>query len=227
MSARLFLVLVIISQFGLYPKQKYQTSFAAGQWDPQKWLLVKSPRFDYIGTWLQKDTYIENKVPKVKSPKLLQSHTYGPRTYTSMVYKKRFQLNCRISTTLSFAYRMAPLIVIAPVLGQDDKKRPEYREHYEVVLYDKGLVVWQHFYDSKTQKPHWRRLAYNRYKYQPRRKYKLQLTLKQKGLKKEIHIQTEKQKFGILHNKLPKNFFVGITACEGVNRFYSFSAREL
>ena len=121
----------------------FHCSFARGAWDPNRWMLVKSPRWSHFGGWVQKDDCIENETPADAAAKDLLGKR-APETYTSMVLKRTFSGNVVVRSTMEFTDRMAPLIVLAPTLGKAAKGRPEYREHYEVVLYDGGINVWHH-----------------------------------------------------------------------------------
>ena len=201
------------------PSLPFSCSFAKGGWDAKEWILVKSPRWDHFGQWLQKEDHIQNETPDVKEEDKLGKS--APDTYTSMVYGKKFSGNVVITTTGMFTFQMAPLVVIAPELGQDDKGRPEYREHFEIVFYDKGVNVWHHSY--KDKKPSWVKAAYCAMDLKPNQKYTM--SVKKKG--KELSVTIDGKTFGYRDESLPEEFHVGVTGCEGDNRFYDFKIEKL
>jgi len=42
--------------------------FTPDGWKPEEWFLIKSPRFDHFGKWVQQDDCIRNEVPAGVSP---------------------------------------------------------------------------------------------------------------------------------------------------------------
>ena len=190
--------------------------FARGGWKPEEWILVKSPRMEHFGKWVQKEDCIQNEVPAGVSPADLQGKR-AHDTYTSMVYAKPFAGDLRIAVTLAFSYRMAPLIVLAPALGKDGAGRPEYREHFEICVYNEGVNVWHHsFADNK---PSYKKSAYANFPLQPDTRYTLVVEIKGKRLSAMIDGHT----FGYIDESLPDELYVGVTGCEGLNSFYDMA----
>jgi hypothetical protein len=62
-----------------------------------------------------------------------------------MVYTQRVQGNFTVTASMSFAYQMAPLIVLAPELSENAQGQKEYAEHFEIIIFNEGVNVWQHF----------------------------------------------------------------------------------
>ena len=138
-----------------------------------------------------------------------------------MVLNKTFGGDVTITSTMDFAYRMAPLIVLAPELGRDAKGRAEYREHYEIVLFDKGVNVWHHSYADG--KPSWVKAAKAEFPLKPNIKYRLQVKISQADKGKLVSVSVAGQHFQYVDDSLSDRFHVGITGCEGTNRFYDFT----
>ena len=197
----------------------YQCSFAPGKWQASEWQIVKSPRWFHIGSWEQQNDHISNKVPKGATEKEMLGKLAG-KTYTSMLLKQKFSGNITISAMMSFDHRMAPLLVITPDYGKDLKGNPEHREHFEIVLYDKGLNVWHHYYSNG--KPHWRKAAFLQAEFKPKQKYTLTVKLNFTKRGPMMTISCGGKTFGYLDDTLPKIFYIGLTGCEGINRFYDF-----
>jgi hypothetical protein len=214
----IFLLLGVIVAPSAPPVALYSCAFTRSGWNSNDWVLVKSPRWEHFGQWLQKDDCIENKTPDMKEEDLLGKG--ASETYTSMVCGKSVQGDATITATMSFSHRMAPLIVIAPSLGQDDKGRKEYREHFEVVIFDQGVNVWHHFY--KDKKPSWVKAAYCNMNLEKNKKYVL--CVKKTG--KQLSVTVDGRSFGYRDESLAEEYFIGITGCEGINRFFDFKIEK-
>lgn len=190
--------------------------FTPTGWNPADFILVKSPRWDYLGQWVQKADHLENAVPAGATREELEGKR-APETYTSMVQRQPVTGNVRLATTLAFTWRMAPLMVLAPELGRDAAGRPEYREHFEVCVFNEGVNVWHHTYADG--RPSWHLAAYGRFPLQADTRYRLEV--ERKG--QRLTIRIDGHEFGYQEDSLPPSLYVGLTGCEGLNRFYDFS----
>lgn len=208
--------LILVCGAGLVSAaQVYSCKFVRDGWQTNNWIIVKSPRWEFIGAWLQKDNCIQNKTPENASKDDLAGKL-APEIYTSMVYGKIMTNNVVVHTTLEFDDRDAPLVVIAPDLGQSKTGCAEYREHYEIVFYHKGVNIWHHIY--KDGKPSWEKVAYWNFPLKAQTQYKVEV----RKDKKMLRVSVDGHEFGYLDESLPDTFYVGVTACEGINRFYDF-----
>ena len=206
---------------------EFSTSFARGKWSENDFVMVKGPRWESFGTWRQMDDHIVQEVPDKYSEVELHKGMHH-LSYVSMCFAKKIRMAKKVicSSTMSFDYRMAPLIVIAPVLGRDEKLGvPEFREHWEIVLYDKGINVWHHRYING--KPAWYKLAYMFTPYLPKTIYDLQVSLKHTAKGAQMVIKCEGKEFGVAMpvEFTAKEYHVGIIGCEGINRFYDFNVK--
>lgn len=192
--------------------------FRRGAWNPKHFITVKSPRWAHRGRWVQEADHIRNAVPKDATPKELLGKRAG-ETYTSMVYREPVKGPFTARITTSFADRMAPLIVLASRLGKSADGGPEYRQHVEIVLYDQGVNVWRHFY--KNGRPSWKKLAWMRLDLKPNVKHVL--SVRRKGAL--LTVRANDREFGVRVEDLPESLYVGLTGCEGVNRFHDFSLK--
>jgi hypothetical protein len=202
-----------------------KVDFSRGKWDPAQWIIVKSPRFDYCHGFTQREGWIENVCPDVSAEEIFKK--YNSSVYSGMVYKEKFSIGSRVSSKMGFDYRMAPLIVIAPELGKSKDGKEEFREHWEIVLYDRGLNVWHH-YMTEDGKPAWFKAA--------------SLLLREEdiyrpGLRHDLVVKIEKTRKGhkqmtvtcgdyvlqYVDENLPDEFYAGILGCEGRNMFYDFA----
>jgi hypothetical protein len=202
--------------------------FSRGKWDESHWIVVKSPRFDYCHGFTQRDGWIENICPDLKPKEIYEK--YHSAVYSGMVYKDKFKLGSTISSKMGFDHRMAPLIVIAPELGKSKDGKPEFREHWEVVLYDLGINVWHH-YMTADGKPAWHKAASlllkpdNTYKPNLRHDLQVKISKSRKG-HKEMFVTCGDYVLQYVDESLPDEFYAGILGCEGRNMFYDFNVKS-
>lgn len=171
---------------------------------------------EHMGKWVQKEDHIENDVPAGVSPEDLEGRR-ADDTYTSMVYARPFTGDLRVEVNMEFTYRMAPIIVLAPELGRDAAGRPEYREHFEVCVYNEGVNVWHHSFEDG--KPSYNRDAYANFPLKPNARYALEVEIKGKLMSVKI----DGHEFGYVDESLPTRRYIGITGCEGRNCFYDIA----
>lgn len=183
------------------------------------WRLVRSPRWTYEGHWLQKENRIQNVVPEGCDSKELQGKR-ASETYTSMVLARQVNGSATISATMSFEYKMAPLIVIAGPLKENGEAYPEYQEHWEIVLWNEGMNVWHH--EMRDGKPYWRKAAYVRAAFEAGKQYEMTAKVSFTWKGPMLDVKCGDCAFGCMLPTLPSSYYAGITACEGINGFYNF-----
>lgn len=214
----LFLLLFSIVSVQIYATELIY-NFSRGQWDQNDWFVVKSARWEHVGSWLQNDDHIRNHTPDIRDENAIKkSH----RSYAAMLLKQKINIkkDCTISSEMSFDHRMAPIIVIAAEPGRSPGGIPEFREHWEVVLYDLGINVWHHTY--KEGKPSHVRAAFLYTPFLKKVRYLLQLKVVNTRKGRMLEIECEGKKFGCFLPGFPCEFYTGIIGCEGINRFYNF-----
>ena len=135
--------------------------------------------------------------------------TYGFE-YVSMITRKKFSCGTKVQTECSFEKIGAPLIVFTNEINDC-----VYGVHFEVVAWENGCNVWW-ILPSFEKEP---RLI-GQLSFPIIEKSKIELGVE--FFKKEIEISINGRKFNVLHPDFPEEFYVGITACEGLNYFYSF-----
>lgn len=204
----------------LLPAEDIAVSFAKGKWDRSQWLTVKSPRFSYVLEMLQNEDHIINPTPNEPDEVILKK--YGSSVYAAIMLNRRFEGNLTFSSKMSFDHRMAPLLVIAPELGKSaDGKYPEFREHYEIVLYDQGINIWHHLY--KDGKPSWYKAAYLKTDFKPRKIYDLKIRILYTPKGCQLIAMCGGHELGYTELAMKKvPYYIGLIACEGRNRFYDF-----
>ena len=225
----------------------FNCKFAEGGWNSADWKLVKSPRFPQRGGWVQEADHIRNRVPEGYAPKdieakdadaklaarkLLQGKL-NPETYCAMVMKDPVTGHLEFSATMAFDYLMAPELVIANDIGAAEDGYPEFREHWEIVLFNEGVNVWHH--EIKDGKPFWRKASFIRVPFEANKPYKVTGTIRFTAKCPDLTIvcsdpakpDVPLAKFGCMLPTLSKTFSAGVIACEGINMFYDFSAKSI
>jgi hypothetical protein len=197
----------------------YACTFAARNWDRADWLQVKYPQGEHFGGWVQQEGCIANAVPSNATAEELQGK-YAEETCSCMVYKNRITGDFTVTSTMAFAYKMAPLILLTPALSENAKDQKQCSERFEIVLFNEGVNVWRHF--VKDGKLAYRKAAFASLRLEKDTKYRLEVRKTGKALTVSVAGHT----FGYIDDALPESFFVGITGCEGLNRFYDFSVRR-
>ena len=206
----------------------YASGFGINEWSEEDWISVKSPRWDYIGSWLQREDHIKNLTPPGHDPDRLIG---SPHAYTSMVLKETFSLDEALEVTcrMEFEYDQGPQIVLAWVLGEDENGYPEYREHLEIVLWSRGINIWHHTYrDGEVS---WVRKAYGRFPLKRRTQYDLKVRVEEPRRRagspepegKVIAVSVDGENLFAYHEPaLPPQIHAGIIGYASINRFYNF-----
>jgi hypothetical protein len=139
---------------------------------------------------------------------------------TYMVCKEKITGNVTITSTMAFTCKMAPLIVLAPNFRENAKGQKEYAEHFEVVIFNEGVNIWRYFVTGG--KLAFRKAAFANFPLQKDTKYLLEV----KKVDKTLTVSVAGHTLGYFEDALPASFYVGITGCEGLNRFYDFTVRR-
>lgn len=203
--------------------QGVAVDFARGKWDRSEWMLFKSPRFGFVKDFVQEADHLVNPSDPAWSDEDLYAN-HVTEVYASMVHGRKLSGMAEVSSTMSFDHLMAPLIVITRDLPKNEAGQYEFREHYEVVLYNEGVNVWHHTYEDGKAK--WHLAAFARAPFKPKTKYGLKVSMFTPEGRDQVRMTVEcgGVKFGFEDVDLPSEFYAGITGCEGRNRFYDFKA---
>ncbi|MBR7103502.1 MAG: hypothetical protein IKC65_01010 [Lentisphaeria bacterium] len=194
----------------------YQCRFTPEGWCQDDWLLVRSPRWEARSSWCQEEDHIINVFPDDLDPAETQmGRDRTGETYLSMLYKKPVKGSCRVETTCAFLERMAPLIVFSRELA------PVHKEHLEVVLFDRGINLWHHFFNDGI--PSWKLIGFWNMALEAGKPHRLVAEMRHTSKGKFLCMGVDQPTFGTrLAEDWPDECFAGITACEGHNRFYDF-----
>lgn len=197
----------------------FECDFKPGKWNKNDFICVKSSRWPNINGFRQEKDHIVNNCPKDATKEDMLSKRCG-ETYAAMVYKVPLKGSHEIKAEMSFDYRMAPSIAIAGKLGADKNGYPEFRTHYEIVLYDQGVNVWRHTF--KNGKQVWKKMAAFKASFQPNRKYEMEVKVDFTLVGPRMSVIVGKHQVTFRDDMIPKEYYAGIIASEGINRFYEF-----
>ncbi len=139
--------------------------------------------------------------------------------YVSVVYKQKQHSGVKITAVCSFEHFGAPLITLANSLEKDEQGNTLYGEHYEVVLYEKGCNIWhivrapegyhKKYVNTKTD--------FMEFDIADGEQINVAVVVDGSKLHIEMNGKAMETEVPLLNNE----FFVGVTACEGINHFYS------
>ena len=164
-----------------------------------------SYRFEETPLFSQKENCIENS----KNPEA----TYGYDNI-SLLTKKSFHTPVTIRTRCAFEDLGAPLIVIADKLETDERGIQRYGNYLEVVLWKNGINVWRMFCENKTVT--WKQLMGVDFSVSENDVHTLCVSIDANTL----HIQADDRKMQLYIEDIYPSYYLGINACEGINRFY-------
>lgn len=218
-SALSFLFLMSVFAPFAVADDVFECEFKPGKWNKNDFISVKSSRWPNINGFNQELDHIVNSCPKDATKEDMLSKRCG-ETYAAMIYKVPLKGNHEVKAEMSFDYRMAPSIVIADKPGKDKNGYPEFRTHYEIVLYDQGVNVWRHTF--KNGKQVWKKMAAFKATFQPNRKYEMEVDVDFTLVGPRMSVSVGKHKVTFRDDMIPKEYYAGIIASEGVNRFYEF-----
>ena len=130
-----------------------------------------------------------------------------------------------MQTECSFEKFGAPLIVFSDDIQVNEKGEWIYGKHFEVVAYEEGINIWKIVpFPENVDRPIKPTLLASK-------KFAIadnsRITIKVQVVGGFIKTWVNGEFLEIEENDLPKDeLWVGITACEGINRFYSFGIED-
>ena len=180
-------------------------SFASGEWKKEWFRYVYSPKFDSTPSFAQERECIVNAGN-------LKENNFD---YVSILTEDKFSTGVTIEATCSFENYGAPLIVISDDIYKGQNNEWYYGKHFEIVLYQGGINVWELDLNQGIMKTE--NLMRFRFPVTAGSLHTMQV----KVLDSALDISMEEKSIRIKVDGLPKEFRVGLTACEGINRFYT------
>ena len=180
--------------------------FRRGMWREDDFNYVYSPRFKEYKSFTQEDEYIRN----AESPLI-------DYEYVSIIEKKKRTSGVTVKTRTCFSKYGAPIIVIAdePTLVDGHLN---YNLHFELVGWEEGTNVWRlEPNPGCEERPmNFTKVGCSKHPIGPYEEF--EMTLKVIG--KTIICKVGGVETVVEDENIPDEFYVGITACEGINKFW-------
>lgn len=183
-----------------------EMQFIPGGWSAEEFLYAASFKTPYRRPFVQAEDCIMNDESE--------------QDYISMVTKEKLGAGSVIETECSFEGSGAPLIVLCDEMKTLEDGSVQYGTHMEVVLYKNGCNIWHIVVHDGAQKA--TGLVKCRYPVAPGEKHRLRVEFGEKLMK----IHCAGTEIDMVCPNLPETFHAGVTACEGICRFYSLKIQK-
>ena len=160
--------------------------------------------------------FIVNKAMPVEDE---SKRTYNDYEHISILTKKKYGVGVTVTLECDFEVFGAPLLLFTNDLMTLNGKQ-SYDRHVEIVGYEEGFNVWDITYlpnrpDKRFIAPI--KIAFKKFKIQNEERIFITAKILEDGLL--VTVNGESLKVEI--ENMPQQAYVGLTACEGINRFYS------
>ena len=192
-----------------------------GNWK-EEMIYSVSYRFDAktAPTFIQEDTCVVNAANSDPA----MPHGYD---YINLFLKEPYKVGTKLSMETSFEDFGAPNICLATTLDVDADGYVRHGEYYEVVLHEKGLSFWKLFLVDGVQK--WYRIVSTFFSVAANEIHTLNVNIESgKNNDKFLRVDVNGENEVYLRvGDLPDEVYVGVSACEQINRIYSFSVDAL
>lgn len=173
-----------------------------------------SPKF------IQEDDCVVNAA----NPDPAMPHGYD---YINLFLKETYGVGTRLSMETSFENFGAPNICIATKLDVDADGYVRHGEYYELVLHEKGLTFWKLYLEDGVQK--WYRIVSSIFALPANEIHALHMNI-ELGKNDDVFFRADVNGDNEIYlriGELSEEFFVGVSACEQINRIYSFTVEDL
>jgi len=183
-------------------------NFSKDCWNKDDFMYVYSPNCKAFKKFCEESDCIKNEF----------NNEIDDYDYLSIVTKEKYSEGVKITTVCSFDSFGAPLIVLSDDITEKDN-RLEYILHFEAVAYENGCNIWHIVpWPERVERPiKPTKIAFDEFKIEDGSKIELSLEVQHK----KFIVTVNGHKTEVENDDIPQNFHVGITACEGINRFYS------
>ena len=181
-----------------------EIKFTKGNWE-EDFMYAYSERFPFAPKFIQEEDCIVNG----RNPGMKDGFDY-----TTIMTKEMYGKGTKLWVTTSFENYGAPLITITDTLRTDEEGNLKYGNYQEVVLWENGLNVWNLYMEDGTVK--WYKLAAIDFSVETNTKQELYVEF----MDKYVKIGAKGHSATVRIENMPEKFYIGITGCEDINRFY-------
>lgn len=193
--------------------------------------MTEKYRFDEKFHWKDKFIYVSSPASKSKNPFIQQedcivnsyNETIQDYDYISIITKEKYKDGVAVKVKCSFDKFGAPLIVFTDDYMQLEDGSYQYGLHFEVVAYENGCNVWHIVPGNDFKNPiHVSKVNSIEFPIEDKSLITMEVTVKDC----KLYIRVNDKTLIAEHEDIPTNMHVGITACEGINRFYELMVEE-
>ena len=175
-----------------------------------------SPQSRTSNKFVLENDYIRNGEMPIADGAERCCHDYE---HISLLTKEKYGVGTTVTLECDFKVMGAPLILFTNDLIEI-KGVQSYDRHIEVVVYDEGINVWDIVY--APDKPERRYIMPKKIAF---KKFEIpngsRVTVSAKMLDKALYIVANGEELTVEIPDFYTSCYVGLTACEGINRFYS------
>ena len=131
-----------------------------------------------------------------------------------LLTKKQYGAQTRVTTRCAFDGMGAPLILLADKMYRDADGFLRFGNYFEIVLYERGINVWRMW--MRDGKVTWKKLMGAQFDVAEGEIHTLTAEIGTDTLA----VEADGKRIQLYVPDLYTSYHVGITACEGINRFY-------
>ena len=184
---------------------------------PENFVYAASSIVHYRVKFHQEGDALVNETIKLEDPKA----AYQNFAYISAVDKEPVALPVELEVECSFDKYGAPLIIFSESLHKLENGETQFGTHYEAVLYENGINLW-HLTPQEDGTQKTANLCRAKLPFPAGEKLTMKVRLTREGIEAVCGELTATADIA-----LPEKMYVDITACEGINKFYSFSVESI
>lgn len=184
---------------------------------PENFVYARSNLLSYWAEFVRDETGLVNVRIELED----ENASYPDFAYTSVVEKEPVALPVELKCVCSFDAFGAPLIIFSEALNPDGEGGFVYGKHYEAVLWEKGINLWQ-LEPKQEGGQKTTSLCRAEMPFPAGVMTELTVRLTRNGIEAQAGELIAKAECS-----LPEKMYVGFTACEGINHFASFERTAL
>ena len=180
-------------------------NFASSGWENDL-EYTYSYRYNQRPVFVQKDGFIESST---------DSTMPDGYDYITLMFKEKFKPGTKLTTKCWFHKYGAPIIMIANKIDFENGDAPLLIDYIEVVIWEKGINVWKH--DVIDSKDTWFLMDSIEFKVENA----APVTFSAQIYAGKLVASCGSNVLEIETNLISDEVYMGIQACEGINRFYN------
>lgn len=141
--------------------------------------------------------------------------------HVSIVTREKYKSGITAVAECSFTNYGAPVIMLTGDIFEGKNGKSAFCHYYEVVAYQNGINIWKVLpYPERPERPIMpTKIASLEFPVKASSKLKIEVTVE----KKKMIVRMCNRIIEAADSNIPEKFHIGITACEGENKFYEFS----